>query len=1414
MKRTLNWRLVAGLLVAFVLLGAGILALHTVMARPLFGLMLAEADRAESRGDHVRALALLDQCLSARPDDIDALARLGLILDSLARTEKARLRAFMVLDQVARRAPRREDIRRRLVRIALDLGRRSPGRLNDAKEHMDILRKAHPQDAELAEQMGRYHEARGQAAEAAVWYGKAIAGDPARVGAYSRLADLLRGKLDQPRQADQVMDRLVTGNPKSAPAYLARGNYRKTWDLPGSVPDVTRARQLAPDDVDVLLASATLARQNGDVAGAREDLRRGLKGNPRNPALYAALAGLEVQSGHQSAAGTILRQGIRALPDDEGLRLGLVEIQIQAGDLERAKTGLDRLRGRRTAPERVDFLEARLLMGRGEWHRAADRLERLRPRLLASAALLQEADLALAQCYEKLGDVDHQYSAYRRAFDRDPTSEAALRGLVAVLLARDDRDSAVREYRETFAGGPKSTAARLGLARLLIARGRQTPRDPGAFREAEAVLDEVAAAQPGSLDVAILRAEILAARGQPGEAARLLGKAREAHPDLLAAWLAEAAGQTPRDALATLDKARRRFGDRGDLLALSAERWASLGGGDARPALDRLASDATRLPGADRGRALRAVSEALRRLGDDAAADRLSDRLAAELPDDTEVQHLAFEAALRRDDLQAMRRAVENLRRVEGPEGTFWRLNEARTLIAAARRTPGSPLSNIRVLLSALASRRPNWPPVALVQGELEEAAGDRDAAILAYRRALESGARDAAVVWRLSALLFQSGRYEEADQTLRRLPKDPAPPPPLYQFAAEVALRSDDAGRAVGLARDAVPERSADYRDHLWLGHVLDAAGRSDEAERALRRAVALKEDVPATWVALVRHLVSAGRADEAEAEARKAGLRVTGEHAPLMLARCQEALGHTDLAAAAYRKAVAAKPDDPETLRSAATFYLNSDQPSAAVPCLRKLAALDAKSPEDARWASAAIANLLVERGQIAELPQAAPAPAPARSDDSSEPAIDRAASARRAEAVELATRGGRSGRRRAVELLRTLVDQPNPAPGDRFLLARLLEVDGDWPAARQVMRDLLETHGDEPTYLAYFARGLVQHGEAGQAGVWVERLERLQPRAFRTLAVSALMLKAQGKASDASERLTAYARENPGEARRVAGLLEELGAVGAAEQIYRREIARPDRPRGRLELALFLGRQGRIDEALDLCEAARKRCSPEDIAAACVAVLTASATNSDGRQARRVDGWFAGWLRDRPNSPRLTFCLATLRCVQGRYQEAESLYRGIVGRDEATGLVLNNLAYLLALAGGRADEAAEFIDRAVALGGESPLLLDTRAVVALRRGKSRRAIDDLENAITSAPTALRYFHLAQAYLAENDERSARAAWKEARTRGLKPDGIFPFERQDYERLAAALSEKVGQAATTSGTRGPARSARVLPK
>src|SRR5262249_47253923 len=93
-----------------------------------------------------------------------------------------------------------------------------------------------------------------------------------------------------------------------------------------------------------------------------------------------------------------------------------------------------------------------------------------------------------------------------------------------------------------------------------------------------------------------------------------------------------------------------------------------------------------------------------------------------------------------------------------------------------------------------------------------------------------------------------------------------------------------------------------------------------------------------------------------------------------------------------------------------------------------------------------------------------------------------------------------------------------------------------------------------------------------------------------------------------------------------------------------------------------------------------------------------------------------------------------LAALRTRQGRYGDAEAVYRQVLGREPRNTAALNNRSCLLALRG-RADEALTLVGRALAVEGPVPFLLDTRALAYLGKKRSDRAVKDLEEAVTEA-------------------------------------------------------------------------------
>ena len=253
------------------------------------------------------------------------------------------------------------------------------------------------------------------------------------------------------------------------------------------------------------------------------------------------------------------------------------------------------------------------------------------------------------------------------------------------------------------------------------------------------------------------------------------------------------------------------------------------------------------------------------------------------------------------------------------------------------------------------------------------------------------------------------------------------------------------------------------------------------------------------------------------------------------------------------------------------------------------------------------------------------------------------------------------------------------------------------------------------------------------------------------------------------------------------------EKLGLFELAEQLYDLRKARPDVLRGKVLLAAFLGRRGRAKDALDICEPlwANTR-DIKAVAAVCIDVLfgTNSTRTPDPEQLKRVAGWLDRALAQVQNEPSTTSLLlvglANIREQQGRYQDAETLYRRAMEQGDHDGVSRNNLAWLTALKDNKPSEALEYINRAIALKPGQPDFLDTRGVVHLTAGNIPSAIDDLTKAVTVDPAPAKLFHLAQAYLAAKNKEKAKQYLDTARTKkGLTPSGLHALERPAYEKM-----------------------------
>ena len=1430
-----NLRVLAVLVLGGLLLGGGVYWLHGFQTRRHAKFFLQWAQTAKADGELDRAVGYLHRYLGVMPDDDDALAELGLLLAELSRHEQA----YETLVRALRAQPDRMDVRRRLVDVAMRLGRYSHAR-EELQEH---LLPASPDDGELLELLAVCQVAAGQYDGAADSLRSAIDSTPDRLDAYRHLAELLRRKLDRPREADQWMDRLAKANPDSPRAYVLRAGYlRRFGRAEEPAQEAAKALALAPDDVDALSLAARTALEKGQYDEARRHARRGIELSPKHAGMHRTLAEIEARSGRPDEAIARLRQGLEAAPGDRGLLRELAKLLIAEGrELEEAGKVLDQLRAAGHPAPLVGYLECCRKCRQGDWLGASRGFEQLRPDFASSPEVGKRVDYWLAKCYGRLGKPEQQLAACRRAVVADPVWVPARVELVGALLSAGRLDEALEEQRKIIKLDRASALGWVQLARLLLWKNGRLAASERDWGEAEKAVEQAARALPDSPVLPILQAEILVAQGRVREAERRLEEAREQKKDQVVYWLAQAdlaqrQGAWER-AGRLLDEARQKLGDSVPLRLARAQYLARRGGSDAARRLRELAEKSEQFSEADRLRLWGGLTAMSLRAGDLEQAGRLGHQIAKQEPDNLKVRLLLFELAFAAKDDSGMQRALKEIEQVEG-KGPFWLYGEAVRLGWLAAQGEKGLLGQARKHLAKARTLRPKWSRIPLVAGEIDELEGNPQSAVENYLKAFDLGGRNPNAIRRLVHLLHQQQRYAEVDRLIARLGEEQAPfSGALERMASELSLREEDFDRALETAREGAAG-SADFRDHLWLGQVQSVLGHRAKAEqqieqskemfrgaeKSLRRAVELADKAPVTWVALIEFLARIGKTQQAEEAIQEARGRIPARWAPLPMAHCYEVLGKVAEAAAQYEAALAASPDDPVVVRRAVDFSVRTGKPRQAETQLRKIIGGQVPAAEaHIAWARRRLALILADRGGYQDLEQAL------ELIEQSLATASPSAADRRAKAILLASHPKRQRRQEAITILeRLLREERSAAPQDRFVLARLYLAEGDWAKARGHLQHLLASQGKDPQYVATYVAALLERKQAREAETWLRRLEEIAPEQFSTASLRAeqlVQLHGYDEAIAVLKRFLESSKARPSDRearlRLVASRLEQFAHLLAgadqdspasqfareAEAAWRQYVDR--HPEEELLLAALLARQGRRDEALQHAEQTWQSAAPEAVAGTLAVLLSGGTATPE--QLKRAERVLLDAIKKHNRPTPLLLVMADLHTFQERYREAEALYREILHQDSTHVRAMNNLAVLLALQRAQLDESLRLVQEAIEIAGPVSNLLDSRATVYLALGQPRQALGDLEEAIAETSSPIWHFHRAQAYDQLGQTSAATEALKQAQKLGLEPEQLHPLERPAYRRLQAlgAALVPASRSDATPHSTAPARMA-----
>ncbi len=243
----------------------------------------------------------------------------------------------------------------------------------------------------------------------------------------------------------------------------------------------------------------------------------------------------------------------------------------------------------------------------------------------------------------------------------------------------------------------------------------------------------------------------------------------------------------------------------------------------------------------------------------------------------------------------------------------------------------------------------------------------------------------------------------------------------------------------------------------------------------------------------------------------------------------------------------------------------------------------------------------------------------------------------------------------------------------------------------------------------------------------------------------------------------------------------LLVELKEFATAEELWRKSLELVPRTEDHIQLVSLIAQQGRIAEALDLCEAELwQKITDAQAAQVTIAILrTGEPTPQEIQRAEAL----VSKVMNKTSASLLNRFLADIKDLGGEHDQAILLYRQVLSENPKDIIALNNMAYLSALIGKDLKFSLDSINEAISMKGPIGALLDTRGVVYLKRKEYDNAIQDLKRANGETPSASTLFRLSQAYWESGNKIDAKLYLDKSQEMGLNRKAIHPLDANDYD-------------------------------
>ena len=308
--------------------------------------------------------------------------------------------------------------------------------------------------------------------------------------------------------------------------------------------------------------------------------------------------------------------------------------------------------------------------------------------------------------------------------------------------------------------------------------------------------------------------------------------------------------------------------------------------------------------------------------------------------------------------------------------------------------------------------------------------------------------------------------------------------------------------------------------------------------------------------------------------------------------------------------------------------------------------------------------------------------------------------------------------------------------------------------------------------------YARALIGQRAYGDALRQLQQLTQQHPELAQGWLMLGLIQQDTGQVLQAEQHLTRYLdmsqsdKEPELEAGRAEALLalsqmaQQKGQIDRANQWLSQIPSSVDPIRLGSRRAELLAQQGRLDEARQALSQI-KTTTPEQSRRK---ALVLSQWLRENKQTASSYEVIKQALIDHPDNQELQTELSLIAEKLKRYDEMESVLRGLMKSHPNDPHAYNALGYSLADRKLRLEEARELIGRAVQLAPEDPYIQDSLGWVEFKMGRLQEALTILQAAYKTKPDAEIAAHLGEVLWTLGKLQEAGTLWREGML--LKPD------------------------------------------